>query len=1685
MSFFGFGGKKKKDTPSSPGDAAPAAGSTLSKDIDIPDYSTKRNIDKIVKSLIDAMNDNKQSVRDRVKKSLERIGHQEPLLLLSSGLKFLVNTSRSQKVHRVMVMDLLTWLMNELTDLEIPNDLANALIRVAAVEMVSEKSISSSWQNSACTLLVASARIIPNVAAQHLLDRFPMGKIPHYFVIKALADFAHEYPDLFIPHLKESITRTLPLLGMLKHDNYKWVFSAALGRWAESVVRCTEESEKISVNNVTVTDYSQTMHSALNHNMQDWLLNKQVKIRLVSAEGIGYMSKIIELNHLRELFPKLFPLMVKLLKKEAKHQLPIMIGFRSLIQAMMSKASNELEEHFELIVSTLAGHAVANQKNEKYEHQDANFDEFALTFETLAKATFTDRVVSFVLKQIGEKSNSTRTVFLKILNHLVMVLPDQLIPHRQEIITSVSISAKNDSIPMMHTLAELIRSLGERNYLTCTGGYELIQLVIGGAATSDATIEGIYAKAKGKLPPIHDPEHLRSRCDEILVEFATGDYAAQMDQILWPKLFKEFVSPEMAPAFVTVAHCVHNIGKRLTGTNNFIVDFSKEVNIPKPELIFARLIIMLAKPFERNDSGLHILRTLYTLSPNIHHKVVKLWAKKLRDMKKVMDGVEEPFSATVWENEILNFVRDSIIEVDDDQWNINIGNAILSQNTYYKHDPKLKQVLLSLSGLIIKKTKYQDFVNRAINDLFDMTNHVHEVERLGCARGLGQAAQEHIDTVLTKLNAVVSVKEKSKSSGWGFGSKKSKSDSSSESKATAMLTYGYVCRLTHPEHIKSRIQIHIVAPMMNVVESTNSQVVYENALVSFKYIARSIHPMKFKAVEVEPVELKSRDKLIALILSTIERDDPNSKKSGTIEEMDNLSIMGLEALHHLIRLTPELAPSTRTSLLKQIFALYHLGADTKKATEILQEISVVLETLLEEEFSQATLDDVFQGLQAYSKSKRVEERQRSLSDFFGILKQFAKSISDAIGDNGNSSIKAVLESEQFYSCGQFIGYVVPRITDDDPTVRQHALDCVYLLLRIQNYITTYGTKEEVNSDYFDDFGELRAGIRDEPEDPNELLEHAKGLSKILSKAIGEQQFYIMLDAILETLDDVVLSSAFGSTRVVMDLMAIRGDDFTTTCEKYIRKLIVLQESLASRERVCNGLAIGIRNLATHHHITVIETLLDHSTPHNESVKRTLAVLGRDLVITNQLFDYIIDMLNNGQLYRDAKNGQVSVPVCDSATAALHEILVVDKLSEFVSGEEQFPRLVIAMMLRVGSIMILEDHSMVSDIVKAISALLKLVKDGEIYEELVKSPKKPFELISNRDTYPQAVQNIMHAISSRFPEFIGSMFDIVQPFIDRTNFGHTVVSTCVISVLLHYMKNDNTRIQNAINCLLRRSGVNESSISKLYAIRGLGTLAKHPEDILQKFLTSVMTNLISCIEDNDEIIILETLKVVRELFSVAKDEYVSQLIINLTVRLKPAFEKANPKLRASSIDVFSVLDRFCRGSQKTTLINTIHSSFPLFVLHLQDDNERVRESCKKTLKSLVPELILDNGATPSESQLVDLFNEVHDHAKDGEEWGEPFNFDLFAKKFAVFFVQEFSNRIAEFTENMSVFYNSQWPELAAGAVRILGYMIAEMSETQRKSMNLTLVTNGLTKLLFSQHDCCRESSSLVLGLLHEA
>ncbi|KAL0491454.1 maestro heat-like repeat-containing protein [Acrasis kona] len=1676
MSFFGFGKKANEDV-----------GSVDTSKLTSPVYDTGRNVDgwllpnelvTLIHGLINAINDDQPTVKTLIHESLCRIGDKEPLLVLSKGLNFLNTASRGQKNHRVLVMNVLTDIINSKVTLKIPEDLAQALAVMSTLEIVAEKSIDSDWQDSACKLLISMARVVPDTVARNLIDRFPANQIPHYFVVKALADFAHLYPELFLPHLKEILTRALPILALIKQDNIRWVFCAGLGRWAEAVVRVAKSDDK-----VTLSEYSGSMHAALKWCLNENLPLRNQKIRLVAAEAIGHLSHLIETEHLTALLKKIIVEMLALMKKEMKEdQLPVSIGYQNVIASAIKKNPQSLVEFMDgpngLLVSTHQFLANAIRMEPTYNKSEQNQLQLNIVFEQLTKE-FTDQVVTFLQKSI-ESKEAVRLATLRALRHMINNNASQLHSYKDLIVSALRLVTNENDLDLIY----LIRDMGKQGYLQAISGEDLVSHVIKGSSSH--------------LEP------LRNECDGTMITFST-EYGDRMDPVLWPYLLTTIVPGDLTNAVPIVCKALSDIAKRKKNDDDFIIDFDRAVNLPKPNAVFARLLILLTAPHDRNSPGVNILRALYCLSPNIHPDLVETWSKRLPAMKRYLDENSESegtkpspsFNQDQWENLLLNFVRDSIDAVNDDEYTVSLGDALIAQCSLYPFNKALKRALLSTAGLIVQKTQLKDFVHRAIHSIFDQCDHGSEEERSGCARGLGQASASHTDIVLSKLSQVVKAPPPKKNF-FGVSTPTGTGPTyDNKAKATACLAYGYVSMLTPSSLMVSRVEVHVINSLLPLLNGTKDFEVRENALRAVDLIGKACSSDRVG----DEFVLKSRQEVCKAVVTVINTANDRVDKRvespggpGAAAYGNPLRTLGLEALSTLIQLPPKVESQVQNTILDCLLPLY------KSATEdqIMVHVDEVMNDLLSCHADQSGLDALMTALEAPSRSDHVLERTRAAKSILLLLKSYARFIADQSSPSTTTGLTNI---------SKYLARLIPRLTESQLEIRKMALDSIYLVLRIDHYLQ-HGDGVAL-SEHVSKVATLRSGL--DAKDPSQLLFHAKELSMILVHVIRKDDLFPLVETCVMCLEDVDHDGANGSSVVLNGLIRSRGNELETQCAAFVRTLINSMNKLSKHEQLVTGLLHAVRSMTRIYPNICMSTLL--SLPVGMETVRSWQHICLDRTLVEPCIEYLLDAMNNSQQYEEKRDANdvkmVGALLPKNATSALGSILTLNEMN--VVAKKYYSRILIGALLRLGACSSMSSEAPIKDVELIIRHLMIVICRGlhqedeedeeeqdedddeeKIYDDrqLLDDMKSVWPLM-NAVQYGEAIQSTLDMVCRAHSDLIREMFLIAKPFVNRTLIGVRVSATATCATLLSHIRNDRELVHDAINSLLSRSGTDEKVVVKLYSLRGLANLTKQNKDVLHKYVTPVTGALIANLEDTDEAVILETMKSVKIVFAVADDEYISPLLLNLCVRLKPAFEKSNPQIRESSILLFGELARFAKGTLSDTLVNNFFNNLPTIVLHLQDNDASVIRACKICLKNIVPQLSDHVG-----KELVDLFHgEGFDtNAADDadatntaapELSAELVDFDVFAEKFAKIFIKEFPNRISDLVMNLVVFYKSDWAGVCAGAVLIIGHLLANINSEMRARVNLRHTCAGLISLLRHQNPLIREKAGKVMGMLHEA
>jgi len=199
----------------------------------------------------------------------------------------------------------------------------------------------------------------------------------------------------------------------------------------------------------------------------------------------------------------------------------------------------------------------------------------------------------------------------------------------------------------------------------------------------------------------------------------------------------------------------------------------------------------------------------------------------------------------------------------------------------------------------------------------------------------------------------------------------------------------------------------------------------------------------------------------------------------------------------------------------------------------------------------------------------------------------------------------------------------------------------------------------------------------------------------------------------------------------------------------------------------------------------------------------------------------------------------------------------------------------------------------------------------------------------------------------------------------------------------------------------------------------------------------------------------------------EEDNVRQILINISLRIRPCFEKDLPAVRAAAIKLFGNLSRFGDGPSRAPFSEQIHANLCSLLLHLNDESPEVRSSCKEALRELGP--LLDSEAVNTMIQ------------KNLQE-GSSLHYGEFMNNLSKLVIVDFEDKINFYVMNNVNFFKSEWSEIKANAAMFTGFLLGNLSSSQRKHISKEHVCGELVRLLKDPATMVREKSAEAMSLL---
>ncbi|KAM5211018.1 maestro heat-like repeat-containing protein family member 1 isoform 8-T16 [Hipposideros larvatus] len=1230
---------------------------------------TRSYVRKLSTILLDAVTDKDPLVQEQVCSALCTLGESQPQEALSACEEHLRQNEKLAHPYRTMILRAMQTVVSSHIS-ELDKDMARAVILLASSEMTKVKDLVCDWQQAASDVLVAVGRRFISMVMEELLHGLQPGILPHYFVVRTLANLSVSNVFGTVPFLTSILGTMLPMLAAAKHDTMRGVFCYALQHFSESTLEYLANLDQAPDPTVRKDAFASDISSAYDILFHQWLPSREAKLRLAVVEALGPISHLLPSEKLEEQLPKLLPGITTLYKKHAE-TCHVSKSLGQILEAAVSVGSRTLEVQLDSLLAAL--HTQICVPVESASPLVVNNQKEVLRCFTELASCSPDRLLAFLLPKLDSGSERTRVGTLQVLRHIINSAAAQMEVKKPFILSSMRVPLLDTNSKVKRAVVQVISAMAHHGYLEQPGGEAMIEYVVQQCALPPET---------EPQKPGPDSEELPTdsvRAISVRTLYLVSTTVDRMSDVLWPHLL-QFLTPVRYTGALTplCRSLVHLAGKRQeAGPGTLLIKYDGHVTLPSPYAIATRLLAVSSNPYLGDGRGAASLGLLNVLHRDIHPLLGQRWATAIPLLLQYLDEhTEENLSQKEWEEKLLVFLRDTLAVVSDNTWVCQLSLEMCKQLPCYNGTPQEKNFLYKCVGTTLGAASSKDVVRKHLQELLESARYQEEAEREGLACCFGICAISHLDDTLAQLEEFVRSDVFRKSIGI-FNIFKDRSENEVEKvKGTLILCYGHVAARAPRELVLARAESDILRNIFQCFSTKVLGIKVETKDPALRLCLVQSVCMVCQAIcsstQASSFHFSRKVELVAQMMEFIKAEPPDSLRSPIRKK-------AMLACTYLVSLEPALDEQEQADMihgcLHSVMAVLpepegEDGGQESLYPDTMHALEDLLTSLLRRNMTPHGLQMMVEHLSPWIKSPRGHERMRALGVSSCLLQSFLEHL----------HVSALVP---FHNLGLLVGLFSPRCADLWPATRREAVSCVYSLLYLQlGY-------EGFSRDYRDDVAERLLALKDglvHP-DPAILFHTCHSIAQIIAKRLPPDQLISLLLTLFESLGDPDKNCSRAASVIISCLLKERGN---LLLEKVPEIMSVLRSKLQEtpEEHVLRAAQHSVCLLASQHCEAVVSSLLGSPLPFDSHTCTLWRALASEPGLTAQILGLLLQKMSRDVPFKETRAfllssspDRVATLLPLAATCALSEVMSVPASAPAVL--ELYPQLFVALLLRVG------------------------------------------------------------------------------------------------------------------------------------------------------------------------------------------------------------------------------------------------------------------------------------------------------------------------------------------------------------------------------------------------------------------
>ncbi|CAH0749246.1 unnamed protein product [Diatraea saccharalis] len=1201
---------------------------------------------------------------------------------------------------------------------------------------------------------------------------------------------------------------------------------------------------------------------------------------------------------------------------------------------------------------------------------------------------FSDQTIESLLHQCKNNQEKDRMKAVVILTHLTTSSQVFTENYSTKFISILKVmTTMEQGLKMKKLLVKAIVGLVYRNCVVSPEDFIMVEFII-----KNCGCEAAANASKQEVMELHDT----CKSSLVLMCNTVTSVRTQLRSLLLTALTVE----DFTPSLSTVSLCLTSL---LQNNSDVSIDDQKE-KPPEvqytPDLVFARCITYIADP-EQTERNKNLLVFLEEYSGDVHKNLKNSWTVEIQRLLKYVEKIE---SKEQWHDMLLVLLVSAVEQVNNNKWVENISQLIASQILSKKQPPIIKGVSLQYLAILACHMSNAAVVENILKIILFALKSIPLDSVDYVSKAIGIASRQHGEFVLNELDATYKDNESKRHSKiFNFlSSRNSKNDAELGVVKYAVITsYGKVASECLDVHVLARLGDNVTSILYEILKSNPPFDLCKVTVTTLYHISKALYPAAH-----HNVALRNRWQLLNAVLEQIY--NPNLEKRNV-----ELYPIIVKASKALTKLQKGILPEERNTIVRVFFSsIFEELSSFKKKYEI--EGNGAKNDLLAK-----TLNDSLTLLHQLIKELIIQSTCLStIDDLVGLITEWFRHENDEIRTASVLILQVIFDSylknvklnyetpSKFGQMGYLLGLVVPGVSDTNFAVRLTTIDCIKLIIQIQDLYE--GHTIENDDQCMAKLTALQNNVL--TNDLNMISDYCVVLCETILPKIPHHHTMQFIESLLENYDNQELLNV-GISAVLDAFLTKKGQDLYQNVERIVEVMLKTMDVIG--DDASWRLMKPLTSLARQHSNAVTAILLGQRIPFKQCVLLCWRHLAQDENLGSLIVDNFLRLMTSIELYEDPYH------ITDNHIAALQPLTLVSALGEMLQEEtmdqicvSKFADMFTVLYTTVACYIEAEPPAYClpanksqerlgyvpnRDSIKLSPAKITVHTFNSFLEragcQKVKEACSLCLSVEHGDsstTLLELAPILGGALSRSCPQHLARLVARAATYARSPLPPQRAAALALLADLLNYRCNENEVLIETVLATLTTGWKDEDARVRATCMRGAANVARlspvHRTRALPAALTAlshgVDAQYAKSISDNVPLAAIQSLtRLLSETDQIDKD--FERELLSISQKIRPFMNTDCDQLRESSIRLFGVIAE--RISDP--LVDQAITSLPCFLLHLCDINPAVVRASKFTLKrvfkifnvkksnDLVQTHLLDEGRLYLEEFLAALVRQM--------------------------------------------------------------------------------------------------------------